>query len=93
MNKNAVNISGILVQAWPDKLTAVKNRLEEIPGVEVHAESENGHLVTTIETTDVQATTKIMTDLQYVEGVLSATLVYHHEEQQPEKLEVSCETH
>lgn len=89
----SVNISGILVQAWPDKLITVQDRLEAIPGVEVHAEDENGHLVVTIESENVQATAEILTTLQNVEGVLSASLVYHHEELQPDKLEVSCETH
>lgn len=93
MNKTGVNISGILIQAWPDELAAVQSRLEAIPGVEVHAEDEKGHLVVTIESENVKATAEIMTTLQNVEGVLSASMVYHHEEQQPEKLEVSCETH
>lgn len=88
-----VNISGVLVQAWPNELEAVQNRLEKLSGVEVHAQNEKGHLVVTIESEDVQSTAEILTALQNVEGVLSASLVYHHEEQQPEKLEVSCETH
>ena len=93
MNTIGVHISGVLVQAWPEEMTAVQNRLTVMPGVEVHAESDNGHLVVTIEANDVQTTAELLTDLQSVEGVLSATLVYHQEEQQPEKLEVSCETH
>ena len=93
MNKTGMNISGVLVQAWPDDIAAVQSRLEEVPGVEVHAEDEKGHLVVTIESETVQATAEILTNLQGVEGVLSASMVYHHEEQQPEKLEVSCETH
>ena len=88
-----MNISGILVQAWPDDTVAVQGRLEDMSGVEVHAEDEKGHLVVTIESADLHTTADIMTNLQSVEGVLSATLVYHHEEQQPEKLEVPCETH
>ena len=81
------------MKAWPDELTAVKDRLEAVPGVEVHAENEKGNLVVTIESENVQATAEILTTLQNVEGVLSASLVYHQEELQPEKLEVSCETH
>ena len=93
MNTAGINISGILVRAWPDELAAVRGRLEGIPGVEVHAENEKGNLVVTIESENIQSTAETLTTLQNVEGVLSASLVYHQEEQQPEKLEVSCETH
>ena len=81
------------MQAWPEELKAVQGRFEKIPGVEVHAENKKGRLVVTIESENVESTAEILAALQNVEGVLSASLVYHHEESQPEKLEVPCETH
>lgn len=75
-----MNISGVYIKAWPQQLSAVQQRLENVSGVEVHMTTENGGLVVTIETGDIGMMADTVTNLQQVNGVLSATLVYHHDE-------------
>ena len=77
-----LNISGIYVKAWPADLPSVQQRLEKVSGVEVHMTTEDGGLVVTVETDDVGTMADTVTNMQHMEGVLSATLVYHHDEQE-----------
>lgn len=75
-----MNISGIYIKAWPIELPAVQKRLEAIPGIEVHMTTEDGGLVVTVETDDVATMADTVTHLQQLKGVLSAIMVYHHDE-------------
>lgn len=84
-----MNISGIYVKAWPADLPSVQQRLEAVSGVEVHMTTEDGGLVVTVETDDVGTMADIVTNMQQVEGVLSAALVYHHDEQELHSLAVT----
>lgn len=73
-----MNITGVLVHAHPDKLSKVREALGEMPGVEVHQAGEDGRLVVTAEdTAEVSAGDTILA-MHRMEGVLSATLVYHN---------------
>jgi periplasmic nitrate reductase NapD len=75
-----MNISGIYIKAWPATLPAVQQRLKNIPGVEIHATTDDGKLIATVETDGVGSMADAVTHIEQVEGVLSATLVYHHDE-------------
>ena len=44
-----MNISGVLVHTRPEQTNVVKNELDNLFGVEVHAATEDGRLVVTIE--------------------------------------------
>lgn len=74
-------ISGVIVRAWPHCLQDVSQRLVSLPGVEVHASDPTGKLVVTVEELPGQ---KLMvdrlTEINAVEGVLSAALIYAHQE-------------
>lgn len=72
-----MNISGVIVHARPERTQQVRAALERLPGVEVHAVTDNGRLVVTIEEDEGTAGRTTM-ELQTVEGVLSAALIYHH---------------
>jgi nitrate reductase NapD len=80
-----VNISSIVVNALPERARDVRATLEVIQGVEVHAMSEEGKLVVTIETGADRDTLETIERINHLPGVLSASLVYHHEETDPEK--------
>lgn len=73
-----MNISGIFVQTTPVQLEAVKARLLELPGVEVHGEEEDGRLVVVIDEPSDRPSGEALMKIQNVEGVLSASLVYQH---------------
>jgi nitrate reductase NapD len=71
-----MDISGVLVLATPDKRTAVHSRLCELNGVEVHACTDDGRLVVTIEN-DSATTMDTINAFNDIAGVLSASLIYH----------------
>jgi len=73
-----MNISGILVHAQPQKISKVQAALTALDGVEVHGRSEDGRLVVTIEDDDDSQAADTMLKMHRLEGVLSATLVYHN---------------
>ena len=72
-----MNISGVIVHARPEKLVAVRQRLADIAGVEVHAASEDGKLIVTVEEESDRILADTVLSLRDVPGVLSASMVYH----------------
>ena len=72
-----MNISGVVVHAHPKHLQAVKTQLIAIPGVEVHAATDDGRIVVTIEN-DPVAMVDTMNSFHDIKGMLSASLIYHH---------------
>ena len=72
-----MNISGVLVHIRPEQVDAVKSRLGDFTGVEIHATTDDGRLVVTIEN-DTGPMVETMNSFHDIEGVLSASLIYHH---------------
>ncbi len=87
-----MNISGVLVHAYPADAEAVRDNLLKLPGVEVHGISEKGSLVVTVEEDDSRLMADTVMKFQDLPGVLSAAMIYHHCEedddtrQQPGKI-------
>lgn len=73
-----INICGVLVHGKPDQAPQIISRLEQIPGTEVHHTTSDGKFIITIEGETEQQAGERMLDLSRTEGVLSASLVYHH---------------
>lgn len=85
-----MNICSLVVHARQGEMDAVRQRLEALAGVEVHAASGSGKLVVTVEDDDRTACSATIMAMQNLEGVLSAALVYeHHELAEPTQQEVS----
>ncbi len=72
-----MNISGVLVHARPEKVAAVRSRLAQIAGVEVHAATDDGKLIVTVEEESDRILADTVLSLRDVPGVLSASMVYH----------------
>ncbi len=72
-----MNISGVLVHAYPQKAAAVTRRLEAMEGLEVHANTAAGKIVVTIEKPDDNSMADAMLELQVMPDVLNASMVYH----------------
>ena len=73
-----MNISGVLVHAYPEKVAAVSRRLEAMQGIEVHASTDEGKIVVTVEQADDGSLADTVLNLQDMPGVLSASMIYHH---------------
>jgi nitrate reductase NapD len=71
-----LHIASLVVHATPKRLPRVSQHIDAMPGARVHAASENGKLVVTLETGSAAAMTAQVNEIQHVDGVLSAALVY-----------------
>ena len=76
-----MNVAGVLLQAHPDKLGQVRAALDRLPGVEVHMVTEDGRLIVTVEEEDERGDTVLA--LHRLDGVLAASITYHHFEPEP----------
>lgn len=76
--KQVENVCGVLVHARTEERFAVRERLEALPGVEVHVVGDEGKLVVTVEDTDETLAGPTIEHFNKVPGVLSVALAYHH---------------
>lgn len=82
-----MNISGVVVRVYPDRLAAVHMQLETLPGVEVHGANPDGRLVVTVEQSGDRAMADTVVRMQELPGVLSASMIYHQFEEDPDSEE------
>jgi len=75
---SGIHVSGVLVHARPECLESVRAQLESAPGIEIHAMTPEGHLVTVVERPSDGELADVFIDMQNTAGVLSASLVYHY---------------
>lgn len=80
-----MNISSVLVNARPEKVKQVQDGLLALTGVEVHAATDDGRLIVTIEADSDQAVADMFTAINQQPGVLSAAMVYHQYESDPDE--------
>ena len=79
-----MNISGVLVRSYPANINAVRTRLESLAGVEVHGANPDGQLVVTVEDDSERAMADTVVSMQNLPGVLSASMIYHQYEEEPD---------
>jgi nitrate reductase NapD len=73
-----MNISSIVVQTHPHNAAVLQGRLADLPGVDIHGANEDGRIVITIEDTPNNGPAKTLMDVQNMQGVLSASLIYNY---------------
>ncbi len=81
----AINISSLIVGAQPAMLDRVRAGLGAMPGVEVHACSDDGRMIVSLETNSERSTVDTFEAIRQLDGVLSASLVYHQYETDPDE--------
>ena len=72
------HISSLVVHSHPDRACAILESLNAIEGAEVHGGMETGKLIVTLETETEHQVVERINAIQLLDGVLSATLVFHH---------------
>ena len=75
-----VHIAGLVVHAYPEAAARVADAIRRHAGACVHAQSPDGRLVVTLEADGGDAIAAAVVDIQRIEGVLAASLVYQHSE-------------
>lgn len=72
------NVCGVLVHAHNNQIEQVKKLLEQQDGVEVHAVTDNGRLVVTVEHDRRKTVGDRIMGFYEVPGVLSAAMIYQY---------------
>ena len=81
MEQQEFHISSLVVHTRPEFLAGVKKQIEQLPGAEIHAESDTGKLVVVLETQNQGYITDVIEKINNLEHVLNTALVYHQIEQ------------
>lgn len=75
-----IHIAGIVVYAGADYIAGVVTAVAAIPGARVHAASESGKLVVTLEAPGSGEMAALTERIRRFPGVLDAAMVYQHAE-------------
>ena len=70
-------IASVLVQARPERLSAVEAAIAALAGCEIHARDPKGKLVIVIETSSAGAVGSTLHAIALLPDVFSAALVFH----------------
>ena len=72
------HISSLVVHSRPDRVQSILESLGSIEGAEVHGGADTGKLIVTLETDTESQVVERINAIQLLDGVLAATLVFHH---------------
>jgi nitrate reductase NapAB chaperone NapD len=75
-----MTICSLVVQVKPKYLNTVNKSLNNMDGVEIHAQNEHGKMVLCIDHPDREYCSKLMTEMTRIKGVMSTSLVYEYQE-------------
>jgi periplasmic nitrate reductase NapD len=79
------HISSLVVHTRPERVPAIMAGIGAINGAEVHGGQDTGKLIVTLETDTESQVVERINAIQLLDGVLAATLVFHHFEPVPER--------
>lgn len=74
-----IHIASFLVQRRPADADTVRAAMAALPGIEIAIES-GARVVVTAEAASTGAIADLLTRIQLLSGVMSAAMVFHHEE-------------
>ncbi|WP_201831437.1 chaperone NapD [Microvirga zambiensis] len=72
------HISSLVVHSRPERVASIIEGLGLIDGAEVHGGADTGKLIVTLETATESQVIERINAIQLLDGVLAATLVFHH---------------
>jgi nitrate reductase NapD len=71
------NVCGVVIHVAPGRLEAARAAIAALPGVELHAEADQGRLVATAVDTETTMAIDQLAAINCIPGVVSTTLAYH----------------
>ncbi len=80
-----MNISSVIVHPRPEAVEAVHARLAALGGIEIHGVAEDGRMIVTIEADDDGTMADAFDAINKTDGVMSASMVFHQTESDPDK--------
>ncbi|BAF70907.1 chaperone NapD [Nitratiruptor sp. SB155-2] len=81
-----MNVSSCVVRCNPEDVESVKKRIEESGVCDIHIVDEKGYIIVTIEGDGIEEEINKLKTLQFLEGVLSAEMVFSYSEDELEAL-------
>ncbi len=85
-----MSICSMVLYTRPENVESVRHGIENIEGVEVHAATDEGKLVITLDHPDRSYLSETMMNMHNVPGVINAALIYEYfEESEPTQKEMS----
>jgi nitrate reductase NapD len=75
-----LHIAGIVVHVYPEAVLRTAESIAGLPGAQIHATSPDGKLVVTLEAPGAREIAASIESIQQLDAVLSASLVYQHNE-------------
>jgi nitrate reductase NapD len=75
-----MNISSAVLRARHGALDEVRRSLAALPGVEVHAATDDGRLVVTLEDAGTASAADTFVKLHDIQGVMSVAMIYQYSE-------------
>ncbi|MCB8821107.1 chaperone NapD [Microvirga rosea] len=72
------HISSLVIHSRPDRVSSIVDSLSLIEGAEIHGGMDTGKLIVTLETESESQVVERINAIQVLDGVLAATLVFHH---------------
>ena len=73
-----MDIASLVLWARPEKRAGVRTRVAAMPGVQIHADCDDGRFVITLEDTPGRSTAEALLELQALDGVIHAAPVYSY---------------
>lgn len=77
-----VHIAGIVVHVRPEMVDTIRKQLPMIPNAQLHAATEDGRMIVTLEAESSRRTVDQMDAIRALPGVINVALVYQHAEPQ-----------
>lgn len=87
-----MNISSAIVYSHPKQEAKLRAQLATLPGVEVHASTDDGKLVISIEADNAAAAADTYQAIERAPGVLSMALVFQQTESNPDQEITPCKS-
>lgn len=71
-----LHITSLIVYAAPSRTAQIGVFINDLPAAQVHAQTDGGKLIVTLEAESNSAMTELISKVQHIDGVLSVALVY-----------------
>lgn len=85
-----LNISSAIVYARPGQDQVVRQQLAQVPGVEVHAASDDGKIIATIEAENDRSAIDTYEAIGHLDDVLNVAMIFQQTESHPDQELEQC---
>lgn len=90
MEGSVLNISSAIVYARPGQAPSLSTSLSQVPGVEIHASTDDGKLVITIESENDRSAIDTYEAIERMDGVMSIAMIFQQTESNPDQELMKC---